>query len=204
MHTSQEVHFLSTPIRDINETSEPGQNSGPVLVHKNSSKHQYILFKDENLNNFNYLDPHRIKEAFNDMRSLNAGGPDGMKAIVYQNLLLNMLTRISKIYKACIKISYTPQKWCEADVIFLAKSDKQRCDLPNSFRPIFMFNVIFKGLEKLVKWELERTSLTEKPLNRNQHAYSRVYNVDTALAQVVDEAEKAPCRRNSLLESLLT
>ena len=104
MHTSQEVQFLSTPIRDINETSETGQNSGPVPVHKNSSKHQYILVKDENLNNLNYLDPDRIKEAFNDMRALNAGGPDGMKAIVYQNLPWNMLTRISKIYKACIKV----------------------------------------------------------------------------------------------------
>ena len=62
-----------------------------------------------------------------------------------------------------------------------------------------MFNVIFKGLEKLVKWELERTSLTEKPLNRNQHAYSRVYNVDTALAQVVDEAEKGPLRKEFTL-----
>ena len=92
MHTSQEVQFLSTTIRDINETSEPGQNSGPVIVHKNSSKRQYILVKYENLNNLNYLDNDRIKEAFDDMRSFNAGGPDGMKAIVYQNLPLSMLT----------------------------------------------------------------------------------------------------------------
>ena len=46
-----------------------------------------------------------------------------------------------------------------------------------------------------MKWELERTSLSENPLNENQHAYSRVYNVDTALAQVVDEAEKGPLRK---------
>ena len=111
-----------------------------------------------------------------------------MKSIVFQNLPQNMLTRISKLYKACIKLSYTPQKWCEADVIFLAKPDKPRYDLPNS-------NVILKGLEKLVKWELERTSLFEKPIHKDQHAYSRVYNVDTALVQVVDEAEKGPLRK---------
>ena len=142
MHTSLEVHFLSTPIRDIIETSETGQNSGPVPVHKNSSKHQYILVKDENLNNLNYLDPDRIKEAFNDMRSLNAGGPDGMKSIVFQNLPYNFLIRISKIYKACIKLNHTPPKWCEADVIFLAKPNQSNYDQPNSFRPISKFNVI--------------------------------------------------------------
>ena len=67
---------------------------------------------------------------------------------------------------------------------------KPRYDLPNSFRPISKFNVILKGLEKLVKWELERTSLFERPLSINQHAYSRVNDVDTAPAQVVDIAEK--------------
>ena len=113
-----------------------------------------------------------------------------------------MLIRISKIYKACMKLSHTPPKWCEADIIFLAKPDKPKYDIPNSFRPISKFNVILKGLEKLAKWELERTSLSVKPLNRNQHAYSRVYNVDTALVQVVDEAEKGPLRKEFTLGTL--
>ena len=81
---------------------------------------------------------------FKDMNSYNAGGPDGMKSIVFQNLPDNMLNRISKIYQACVKLSFTPPKWCEADVIFLAKPDKPRYDVPNSFRPISKFNVIPK------------------------------------------------------------
>ena len=62
--------------------------------------------------------------------------------------------------------------------------------MPNSFRPISKFNVILKGLEILVKWELERTSLSKKLLHKNQHAYSRVHNVVIELAQVVEQAEK--------------
>ena len=50
-----------------------------------------------------------------------------------------------------------------------------------------------------MKWELEITSLKEKPLHKNQHAYSRVKNVDTALAQVVDIAEKGPLRKEFTL-----
>ena len=84
-------------------------------------------------------------------------------------------------------------------MIYLVKPDKPSYDKPNSFRPISKFNTILKGLEKLVKWELERTSLSEKPLHKNQHAYSRVYNVDTALAQVVDEAEKGLLRKEFTL-----
>ena len=125
--------------------------------------HQYNIVLDKYLDDLIFLSPHRVKEAFNHMNSYNSGGPDGMKSIVFQNLPHNILTRISKLYKACIKLSYTPQKWCEADVIFLAKPDKPRYDLPNSFRPISKFNVILKGLEKLAKWELERTSLSDNP-----------------------------------------
>ena len=112
-------------------------------------KHQYNLVLDRNLNDLSFLDPNRIKEAFKDMKSFNEGGPDGMKSIVFQNLPENFLARISKIYKACIKLNHTPPIWCEADVIFLAKPDKSRYDLPNSFRPISKFNVILKGLENL-------------------------------------------------------
>ena len=35
-------------------------------------------------------------------------------------------------------------------MIFLPKPEKPRYDIPNSFRPISKFNVILKGLEKLV------------------------------------------------------
>ena len=132
-----------------------------------------------------------------------AGGPDKMKSIVFQNVPYNILIRISKIYQACIKLSYTPSKWCESDVIFFPKPETPRNDLPNSFRPISKFDVILKGLEKLVKWELERTSLSEKPLHKNQHAYSRVCNVDTTLAQVVDLAEKWPLRHEFTLGAFI-
>ena len=186
------------------QTSESDVESQQATCPEQAAKkkvanHQYNIVLDKYLDDLSFLSPDRVKEAFDDMNSYNSGGPDGMKSIVFQNLPYNILTRISKLYKACIKLSYTPKNWCEADVIFLAKPDKSRYDLPNSFRPISKFNTILKGLEKLVKWELERTSLSEKPLHKNQHAYSRVYNVDTALAQVVDIAEKGPLRREFTL-----
>ena len=124
----------------------------PACLKKlqNSSKTKDEIVHNKDLNDLNFLDPNRVKEAFNDMRAHNAGGPDTMKSVVFQNLPNNILARISKIYKVCIKLSHTPQHWCEADVIFLAKPDKASYDVPNSFRPISKFNVILKGLEKLV------------------------------------------------------
>ena len=177
----------------------PGSTTYREKPQDCSENQEKIVNDDKDLNDLNFLEPNRVKEAFNDMKAHNAGGPDTLKSVVFQNLPDKVLTRISKIYKACIKLNHTPQTWCEADVIFLAKPEKARYDLPNSFRPILKFNVILKGLEKLVKWELEKTSLSINPLHKTQHAYSRVYNVDTALTQVVDEAEKGPLRKKFTL-----
>ena len=96
-------------------------------------------------------------------------------------------------------LSHTPPQWCEANIIFLPKQNKMQYNKPNSFRPISMFNVLLKGLEKLVKWNLERTALAEKPFNKTQHAYSRVKNADTALATLTDLIEKGFLRKKFAL-----
>jgi hypothetical protein len=98
---------------------------------------KWIFNKD--LLSINYINPEKVKEAFQDMEPLNASGPDGLKAIVFQQLLHNILVRLCKVYKACILLNHTPIKWCYADVIFLPKSNKTSYDTPNAFRPISKF-----------------------------------------------------------------
>ena len=86
-------------------------------------------------------------------------------------------------------MNYTPSQWCQAEVIFLA----------SSFRPISKFGIPVKGLEKLVKWEVERTALKVKPLFRDQHAYSRIKNTDTEILRTIDEIEKGLLRKEFTL-----
>ena len=59
--------------------------------------YQYKTVLDKNLDDLSFLNPNKVKEAFNNMNSYNAGGPDKMKSIVFQNIPHNILIRISKI-----------------------------------------------------------------------------------------------------------
>ena len=123
------------------------------------SEEEKISNKDlisNNYLNLHFLDSLRVREAFKDMKAWNSGGPDKLKSVVFQNLPLDMLERISKIYKRCVALKHNPTIWCEADVIFLAKPERARYNYANSFRTISKFNVILKGLVKLVKWELQK------------------------------------------------
>ena len=51
---------------DVSNTSDSAQNSWSVPVQNNFPRHQCVLVKDKYLNDLDYLDPNRIKEAFND------------------------------------------------------------------------------------------------------------------------------------------
>ena len=61
---------------EMKVSSESAQSNRLGNEIADALKHQYNLVLDKNLKNLDFLDPNRIKEAFNDMRSLNAGGPD--------------------------------------------------------------------------------------------------------------------------------
>ena len=128
----------SSPVRDevTHQTTCPEQ-----VAQGEVQNHQYDTVLDRYLDDLSFLSPDWVKEAFKNMNPYNAGGPDKMKSIIFQNVPHNILIRISELYQACVKLSYTPSKWCESDVIFLPKPEKPRYDIPNSFRPIFKFNV---------------------------------------------------------------
>ena len=167
------------------------------LTQEEPYVNKYVSNKE--LADISFITPIKAKEAFQDMEPLNASGPDGLKAVVFQQLPDTMLNRLCQLYKACIKLNYTPSKWCHANVIFLPKTNKDSYDKPSSFRPISKFGIALKGLEKLVKWEVERTSLKCRPLFKDQHAYSRVKNAETAILRTIDEAEKGLLRNQFTL-----
>ena len=57
--------------------------------------YQYNTVLDKNLDDLSFLNPNKVKEAFDNMNSYNAGGPDKMKSIIFQNVPQNILIRIS-------------------------------------------------------------------------------------------------------------
>ena len=90
-NTLMDAHFPGSVPLDCN----PKATLPEQMIKRDVSEHQNKTVNDKSLNDLNFLDPCRVKEAFKDMNSYNAGGPDGMKSIVFQNLPYNILTRIS-------------------------------------------------------------------------------------------------------------
>ncbi len=144
----------------------------------------------QELQKLNFPSMVQLQEALKDFKPFKASGPDGIKPMVLHHLPQNFLERLLLIYKACIQLGYTPDSWCQAKAVFIPKPNKPSYDTPKSLRPITLSNYLIKGLEKLIKWKLEETSLQENPLHVNQHAFTKGKGTDTALLQVVDNIQR--------------
>ena len=67
-----------------------------------------------------------LREALNDFGRNKRGGPDGLTAIMLQNLPNNVLKRLLVIIKASILIKYVPTIWLNSEIIFIPKPGKGR------------------------------------------------------------------------------
>ena len=73
--TSSQVDLDDTSLSDDEETHQA--TCPEQVAHDEVSNHQYVIVLDKYLDELVFLNPDRVKEAFNDMNSYNAGGPDG-------------------------------------------------------------------------------------------------------------------------------
>ena len=132
-----------------------------------------------------------------------APGPDNFKPIILQKLNSKAIKRLLTIFQACLTNGYTPRIWRQSRTIFIPKLNKEDYTNVRSFRPISLTSFFFKTLERLMIWEIERTSLTQIPYHPNQHAFRKGHSTDTALSEAVQRIEKAFKNKNYYLAVFL-
>lgn len=137
-----------------------------------------------------WLSTDMVREAFSDFGPLKAAGPDGIKPILLKHLPHNFITKLQTIYSSTIQSGYTPAIWRKSKVIYIPKTGKETYVKPKSFRPITLTSYLFKGLEKLVYWHLQNTTLRTKPYHTNQHAFRTGKSTESALSSILNKIEK--------------
>lgn len=98
---------------------------------------------------------------------------------------------------------YTPRAWQSSKVIYIPKIGKTDYEVAKSYRPIILTSCLLKGLEKLVYWNLEATTLKDRPYNASQHALRAGKSTESALSEITNEIEKGTLRRGYTLAVFL-
>jgi len=135
------------------------------------------------------ITPEKIRRAFASFSNYKAAGKDGFKPIMLKQLGPKALQRLTWLYKASIQLEYVPRSWRESKVIFIPKPGKSDYSQVRAFRPISLTSFLFKGLERMVLWDLEEHTFKSNPLHQNQHAFRPGFSCDSALTDMVDDVE---------------
>ena len=105
---------------------------------------------------------HKIKKA---------PGTDGIHPLILQQLPAETLAYITKLYKRCVLLGYTPTRWKECKIVFI---------------PILGKGYYFpKALEKLCCWHIDE-KIGLNPIHTRQHG---LRNTDTSISNVVNNIE---------------
>ena len=148
-----------------------------------------VVWSNEDLDLDQFITLDCVKKAINSFGPKKSPGPDGLRPASLQALTEPILKRICRLYKAMLKLKFTPRKWRVCNVIFLAKPNKETYEDVNSFRPLSMSDFLLKTFEKIILWQINTTTLKENPISKNSHAFRSGYSVDTCISDLVDEAE---------------
>ena len=141
----------------------------------------------------------KARHAIGSFGPKKAAGPDGFSPIILQNLGEISLARLCSLYEACLHVGYTAKAWRTSRTIFIPKPGKKDYTQLRSFRPISLTSFLFKGMEKIIHWELEEKILSKHPLSKNQHAFRRGYSTDSALSSMCTKIESAITRQQYAL-----
>ena len=136
-----------------------------------------------------WISPALVRASMRLFKPNKAAGPDELKPIVFKYLPDNAINTLTIIYKACIALAHTPQRWRETKVIFLPKPGKDTYDVPKSYRPISLSNFLLKVLERLVVWRMD-VDLREAPIHHKQHGFTKGKCTESAISDTADYIEQ--------------
>ena len=90
----------------------------------------------------------------------------------------------------CLKFNYMPISWRRVKVVFIPKAGKVNHSTAKDYRPISLSSFLLKVLERILDQQI-RTLFNCSNISKMQHAYLKGKSVETALHELVKEAEKS-------------
>jgi hypothetical protein len=94
--------------------------------------------------------PNKIKWAINSFDPYKSPGLDGIQPVHLQKVDWLLLPILTTIFRASLALSFIPNTWRTARVIFIPKPGTDSYDQAKAFRPTCFSSFLLKILEKIM------------------------------------------------------
>ena len=144
---------------------------------------------DNDINLDKIINETRLEKILKQLKKNKAPGTDQItnEMIIYG--IEHIKNDLLKIFKSCLKHSYTPKPWKTANAAIIPKPGKADYAEVKSFRIISLSSNLLKILELLVLWHLKNDLNMEKSLNHRQYGFRPGSSTDAALLKVINKIQ---------------
>ena len=150
----------------------------------------------------NIITEEKVKMAFQAFKVKKSPGTDGIHPLILQQLPEETIAYITRLYKVCVLLGYTPTRWKECKIVFIPKPGKGSYQIAKAWRPISLTNYLLKALEKLCCWHMDE-KIELNPIHTRQHDFRTDRNTDTSISNVVSYIEEHIYREQHVLAVFL-
>ena len=133
-----------------------------------------------------------VKEAIRDLNKNSSPGPDRITPELIQNGGDFLITCITSLLQDCYLLGYFPKCWKQDNKIYIKKPDKDSYNIPNSYRPVSLSNILGKIYEKIILQKTVNLLTQEKFFDgKNVYAYQKNKNAPQALLPLIEQMMEA-------------
>lgn len=129
------------------------------------------------------ISPRETKILINKLKNNKAPGEDRINNRLIKNIPRKALVFLTYLFNECLKRSYFPNCWKNAEVIALPKPGKD-ISLPENYRPISLLCALSKILERLIHRRLEKTCNLLNVIPDDQFGFRKGHSTTHQLARV--------------------
>jgi Reverse transcriptase (RNA-dependent DNA polymerase) len=131
----------------------------------------------------------KIKEKIMKLKSLSAPGPDGIGAMLLQQLKDQVAPALLKIFRKALDTGEVPSDWKRANVTPIFKKGSKA--EPGNYHPVSLTTISCKVLETLIRDDLVAHLIDNGLLENTQHGFVPGRSCATNLIEFLDKITEA-------------
>lgn len=130
-----------------------------------------------------FTKPSEIKKIIQRLKSKKAPGQDVIRNAMLKRLPRKGLVHLTKVFNACLKLTYFPEKLKHATVVAIPKANKD-VTLSTNYRPISLLSSLSKILERLILNRLNRHLEANPVVPNEQFGFKNGHSTNHQLARI--------------------
>ncbi|KAK2723726.1 hypothetical protein QYM36_002164, partial [Artemia franciscana] len=181
---------FSVILEPVSAEKRNRMNFDEAIVAQKLIRNETENISSENQDKMEPITMEILQDVIKSIKPMKAPGPDGIMNFTIKKNINVLSPTLLKLFNSCLKTSYFPVLWKQANIIVILKKGKTNDGNPGSYRPISLLSNIGKIFERIIMNRLDKLSLDNCWVSKRQFGFCKGKSTIDAVDNMVSVIEK--------------